>query len=393
MPKEIMNHSPRKERTIGLDILRGVGTVVVLVAHLLLSVPHDLHFQIPGLTWRTVYFGNWLLECFFAMSGFLIGGPLLHYAAFDRVSVRNYAIDRATRILPCYYFVFFALTLAHFVLFGERAIYWSYLVFLQCYTDHLLFLGVAWTLSVEVASYILLPIFIWLFRFRIRVVDNVYGNIILFSLVWILLETVARVVTISLAPDLPMDGGIRKQTHLRLDALFYGLIVACIKDGYPALFRRMSSGLFFLAALAGLLLVSERQYVDLFIRNLPGEAHRRLHVLVDFTATGCLAACLLPFCTRISMSMFRAACLQRLVGFFVYIAKISYSLYLIHFLLVPLFLRLYYWLVTTHTVINHISFLVISAAYLLTCLFVADRLFHYVEIPGMRLRKRLKKNA
>lgn len=386
-----MNSAPKqRERTIGFDILRGVGTLVVVIAHVLLFVPQELPLQIPGLTWRVVYVGNFLLECFFAMSGYLIGGPLLHYREFNRISLYNYGVDRATRILPCYYVVFAATSVAGFVFLGDRTFHYAYLLFIQCYADSLYFIGVAWTLSVEVASYILLPAFIWLFRFRIRVFEKTSVNIIFFCLVVIALETAARGLTAWLHPGLHMDDELRKQVHLRMDALLYGLMIACLKDACGALYRKLESGAFLVAALIALVALVEWQQGDYFIRNLPGEGRKTLHALIDFTASGFLAAAVLPFCARISWEMFPREPVRRAFEFFVYTARISYSLYLVHFPLIQIFVWFYKRTAPENPLVGSVYLLLLMPCCVYACFRIADWLYARVEAPGMRLRKRFK---
>lgn len=388
-PSRTIATAGQGERIVGLDILRGMGTCVVILAHILLVTPGDLLFHSDGLTWRIVYVGNCMLECFFALSGFLIGGALLNYEAFDRARVCNYAVDRATRILPAYYAVFFLLTLFDLTINDSNKIHYSYLLFLQCWLDTLHFIGVAWTLSIEVFSYLLLPVIIWACRFRLPAGKNGHAAIIAVCVAIILVESLLRFGVALHTPDIHMDDALRKQVHLRLDALLYGLIVACLKRTAPTLYRRLARPAVFLAAVCGMLALMEWQYADLFIRHLPGERHKPLHALLDFPLSGVLAASLIPFCETVRPARLPRA-VSWLSSFFQYVARISYSLYLIHFPLLFAFMHVHAGMALQNAVMSHLVFCVVVLAYLLVCFLLADGMFARIERPAMRLRKKLR---
>ena len=159
-----------KERLIGLDILRGFSVTTVFIAHILLFIPKDFFIQIHSITWRVTYLANYSVDCFFALSGFLIGGSLLDYEKYDFKSLYNYSIDRITKIFPCYHIIFI-MTASAYIIFGYTYPL-SYLLFIQAYTNDLYFIGVAWTLSIEIFSYILMPFFLYIFKFKIKLLNN-----------------------------------------------------------------------------------------------------------------------------------------------------------------------------------------------------------------------------
>lgn len=379
-----------EERIIGFDILRGIVTLAVFLLHFFMSIPQGFSFQVEGITWRIVYWGNCLLECFFALSGFLIGGRLLESKTWDRSILFDYTIDRATRILPAYTAVFIVMTFISIVFWGKRTIEYAYILFLQCYTGNLYFIGVAWTLSIEVFSYIILPVFIYIFKFRVMVFKNYYDNIIFFSLLIIGGETLLRGLVMLCLPDTLMDDGIRKQLHLRLDALFYGLIIFCLKSK-GVLYARLASLTVCLLAVGGMVAISEWQYADYFIRNTPAENNKVWHALVDFTASGILAAAVLPFFGSIQRLNIRSAVIQYAGNFFIYLAKISYSFYLIHLILLGWFCHLFYKTEFSNPFFNFLYYSVLMLIYVVACFLCADKMYLYIEKPGMRLRKGLKK--
>ena len=150
----------KEERLVGLDILRGFAVITVFIAHILLFIPKEFFIQIHAITWRATYLANYSVDCFFALSGFLIGGSLLNYNKYTFKSIYNYTIDRITKIFPCYYITFLLTVSIYFLINRQYPL--SYIFFMQAYTNDLYFIGVAWTLSIEVISYIIMPIFIYI---------------------------------------------------------------------------------------------------------------------------------------------------------------------------------------------------------------------------------------
>lgn len=91
---------------------------------------------------------------FFALSGYLLYRPFVS----GRPDLRGYAAARVARILPAYVVALVGVT----VVTGDQTFLrqpWTYLLFLQNY-DHALwqgFVGVSWTLVIEVIFYATLP--------------------------------------------------------------------------------------------------------------------------------------------------------------------------------------------------------------------------------------------
>lgn len=159
-----------RERTAGLDGLRGVAALSVLAFHVWLY-----HFPDPANVRRNTfldYVASDLrlgLILFFVLSGYLLYRPFAR-AALRRdgtVDVRSYAVRRAGRILPAYYLAMlgtFALLWGAADSYGVRlpdeADLALFAVFAQNYSPHTLlaFNPVTWTLCLEVLFYALLPL-------------------------------------------------------------------------------------------------------------------------------------------------------------------------------------------------------------------------------------------
>jgi peptidoglycan/LPS O-acetylase OafA/YrhL len=102
---------------------------------------------------------------FFVLSGYLLYRPFVR----STVDLGGYAIRRAARILPAYILALIGISL----LTGERSFLdhpFTYLLFLQLYdlSNWQGFLGVGWSLCVEVVFYVSLPLLALLIAGRLR---------------------------------------------------------------------------------------------------------------------------------------------------------------------------------------------------------------------------------
>jgi peptidoglycan/LPS O-acetylase OafA/YrhL len=142
-----------RERQPGLDLLRALAIVVVVIYH-----AGIMGFPLPGDAHRFGWIG---VDLFFVLSGYLIGGQLLApLGRGQRFNLRRFFARRALRILPAYFLI-----LAIYVLlpswreYPEMFPLWKFLLSVQniglrggTAFSH------AWSLAVEDQFYLLLPL-------------------------------------------------------------------------------------------------------------------------------------------------------------------------------------------------------------------------------------------
>lgn len=211
----------RPRREIELDFLRGLAILAVM----------DFHAPFPLLTRLTVWLGLGPLgalgvNVFFVLSGFLVGGLLIkEWKTRGRVDSRRFLIRRGFKIWPQYYLFLVANLVSGHRSFGEL---WPCFLNVQNYVGDG---GIAhlWSLAVEEHAYLFLTLLLvvaaW-WRVRLRVLFVILG-------VLAAIAVAGRLVLVL--------HGARyfEPTHTRVEAIFYGVMIAIVYHGAPEVFRRV----------------------------------------------------------------------------------------------------------------------------------------------------------
>lgn len=152
-------------RNAAIDGIRGLAALSVLIFHVWLyrDRPPGRSDALLDQIGFALHLG---LVCFFVLSGYLLYRTFVRAAlGGPRPDVGTYAIRRVARIVPAYYVAIFGV-LALYAIFGPDNITPSarelplFLVFGQNYSMDTIMqlIPVAWTLCVEVAFYLVLPL-------------------------------------------------------------------------------------------------------------------------------------------------------------------------------------------------------------------------------------------
>ena len=167
--------SSSQQRIYGLDILRALAILFVMVEHGRFLLPVEL-FPNPQFFFLKLYLDG--VSIFFVLSGFLIGQIILKVFSDDQIRLRTLAdfwMRRWVRTLPNYFLV-----LCLLLLLGSlfNAAYttngtWKYFLFVQNFNSpHPPFFGEAWSLSIAEWFYLLLPVLLIagakLLKWRVR---------------------------------------------------------------------------------------------------------------------------------------------------------------------------------------------------------------------------------
>jgi peptidoglycan/LPS O-acetylase OafA/YrhL len=146
-----------RERQPGLDLLRALAIIVVVIYH-----AGIFGFALPNHWHRFGWVG---VDLFFVLSGYLIGGQLL--APLERgqgINFRRFFVRRALRIMPAY----FVILAVYFSLpslreFPEISPLWKFLISVQNIGLHGgTAFSHAWSLAIEDQFYLALPLLLLL---------------------------------------------------------------------------------------------------------------------------------------------------------------------------------------------------------------------------------------
>lgn len=230
--------NPGGGRNLQLDILRGIAILLVIGRHLELPRPDGI---IGNFAWAWFQIG-WLgVDLFFVLSGFLIGGLLIaELKRRSRIDVTRFLVRRGLKIYPAY-FVFIAYLIfnptikalvhggdAGATLAGEWARYWPNLLFLQNYvgTNPA---GHTWTLAVEEHFYLVLPFAL----VALMLADRIRILILLCLFMVPILLLGLRGFSVWTGDPFAEK---MSATHLRLDALLFGVGLRALAEYFPERF-------------------------------------------------------------------------------------------------------------------------------------------------------------
>lgn len=227
-----------------LDVLRAFAVLLVMVRHLkegkdnpglvglvahIHQAPADLR-HLPELALWALYRVGWAgVDLFFVLSGFLVSGLLFReYQKSRHLRVGRFLIRRGFKIYPMFYLFLFSTILA-IKLFTDRTFApYSILcetIFVQNYGPNIW--GHTWSLAVEEHFYFLLAALLLILARR----DAMSRVTQIFVFVAVAFP-IARVITTLLVPEFDFKTHVFA-THLRLDALFYGVALSYVWHHHP----------------------------------------------------------------------------------------------------------------------------------------------------------------
>jgi peptidoglycan/LPS O-acetylase OafA/YrhL len=319
-------YSAVDHRVFGLDLMRAVAILAVLLAH------SQYLLQRAGVPAVPLFDG---VDLFFVLSGFLIGGILLRTLSRQGVTpaaVIGFWRRRWLRTLPNYY-LFLAINLlvaALAIPYAFAAFDWRFLLFSQNLTpfgvNHAFF-PEAWSLSVEEWFYLSAPLLIGACAVALRTRRIALCTAIV-ALVLIVVCPWARAWTYDsglLTTVKAQDELVRKVVAVRLDSLAFGLLGVLFKQAAPNAWRRGRIVLAAMGVVLTLVVVAWQQHV--WMTGLT-----RSYTTFYPTALSFSFFCVLP-----ALDTWRTAS-GSLARFVTFTSLISYSLYLAHYslLIVPM---------------------------------------------------------
>lgn len=363
-----------KERNFGLDLIRAMAIILVVASHCTY-----LLFPIAENSFTTLIrvLGATGVDLFFILSGFLIGNILLKNIDRAKIKFNNlftFWKRRWLRTLPNY----FLILLLNIILFAFLEIpipkeIGRFFIFVQNFINPQPdFFTESWSLSIEEFAYLFLPLLIYVFFYFMNNKNKkkTFLWVTIISIIVLTLVKFKYYLDVNVDTYKAWSSGYRKVVIYRVDAIYFGFILAYIFEKYRVILRKNKHFI----ALSGLFLFVILHAVIYVFDMLP-QTHLWFYVFVYLQMVVISFGLLFPFFIDIKYVGF----LKNTVSF---ISTRSYAIYLINYSLVLLTIQKFIDLPATDF---YVRFLVVFV-FLFTTTILSEILFRFFEQPIMRYR-------
>ncbi len=372
-------------RSIGLDLIRTIAIVLVLLAHTV-SVIYEYFSGI----WEFIFnvfnslAGYYGVLIFFILSGFLIGRIFIstfvkteHSKVDTKLSILDFWTRRWLRTLPNYYlFLIIHIILGNlFAPFTTSSVISSIFFMQNLAWQNASFFSVSWSLAVEEWFYLLLPI---VFIISKRVLNNNKTAFLNTIIALILIPCISKLIY-SVNNDSAVNRHFQYLYSIvihRLDAIGWGILLALMwsTDLIKSILIKYRIYIFLCGAVGSLaLLLFAVNTIIIPVQNV-------WDVYLFLTLSPAFIILMFPLCIELKPINTYAS------KVIVFISLISYSLYLSHF---PVIRILDYC--ASKSFFNPIlsNKIVLFIFYHLFSIIVSAFVYKYFEKPFMKMRNKI----
>jgi len=231
------NLIPRRRRLPGLDLLRSVAIIAVLLHHYPRAPNQWLLRAVSHYGWAGV-------DLFFVLSGYLIAGQVFFSLIRGTpISLKSFYFRRLIRILPNYLVVLSGYVLLSIAQGLPVPHLWRFLTFTQNFGVPAFFIT-SWSLCVEQHFYLAFPLVVRL----LGRAQRAQASVLLFGLTLAWGIAVRYLAWARLRPDLISEphqswevyfANIGFPTYSRLDGITFGVALAAIEHFRPQAWQRL----------------------------------------------------------------------------------------------------------------------------------------------------------
>jgi peptidoglycan/LPS O-acetylase OafA/YrhL len=347
-------------RVFGLDLLRALAILFVFFGH-----GAFLYFKAYPEIYRFDLIDG--VDIFFVLSGFLIGSiiiRLMERRGFSVNELKFFLLKRWIRTIPNYLWILIWIVLLSSFTnypFKHDTISWKHFIFIQnLFYPHPGFFPEAWSLAVEEWFYLVFPISMFFLLKKLNI-----KRALLFSIMYMIFTSLLYKYYKSLQFEpsgYNYDVYFRKIVIARIDSIAFGVLASYIKFYYSSIFTKYKF-YFLVAGLLGIWLVSNIDATKFY--------------LIFFSS-------LLSFSVSLCIPWFDS--LNNYPKYFgnliLYLAVISYSLYLVHLSLILIPIQSFIDLNSKYqTFIGYCLYVIISMT-------LATLNYRYIEFPILNWRDR-----
>ena len=361
-----------QKRIFGLDIVRAIAILLVLLSHCVLIIaPNN-----SGLIATVFRLGGALgVDIFFVLSGFLIGGILIKYLDDDSFSFRNLSyfwVRRWFRTLPNYFLILIVnIVLGYFILKNIPNDIFNYFLFFQNFNfPQPDFFTESWSLSIEEFSYILGPLLIYL----LLLIKSKKKHVFLISTLTVILIGITSKLIFYFNTTITdyqfWTNNLRKVVIYRIDCVYYGFLAIYLFKRFNQKIEK-SATTFFIVGLLFLVIIHLFIYIGGFtVVNSP------LFFNVFYLPLISISLGIMLW----KMAIINSAN-KMILKPITFISIISYSIYLINYSIILLLLKKF--IPAPETLLLKVIILIVFLS--LTFIF-SYLLYRFYEKPSMNLR-------
>lgn len=347
------------KRDFGLDMVRALAIIMVLFSHLF---SHLLKLEM-GYAWYLPLLG---VDIFFALSGILIGDILIRSINSDGVlnlkNAYHFLIRRFFRTAPLYLIILFINYFLYRYFYKTiNSFHWNYLFWLQGFSkDNFPFFGESWSLCIEEWFYLSYAIGLSLFTVLARNWQLLIKyKVLIFTSLYIFIFTILRLL--SLSKDYINFRG--STTIFRLDTIGCGVLMAVFYHYFNIQINKkwvlLSGGLI---SFIGILCFMLRLKIHIFY-------------LLSYSLI-CIGIAFCVLFVKMNSFNFIKNIYSKTI---VFISKISYSIYLLNFIIIDLVNHFLY------PILSLFNLFMLSLVLIITLSYITYR---FIEIPFLKIRNK-----